>query len=67
VRAHVLAVLHLKLIILFDVYTMTPKRRLYKPFLLSFKGKMLNAFVKVNMVDHMLLVAVCYCFWIKLN
>jgi hypothetical protein len=33
VRTHVLVVLHLKLIILFDVYTITPKRRINKPFL----------------------------------
>jgi hypothetical protein len=34
------------------MYTITIKRRLTKPFLLSFEGKMLNAFIKVNVVNH---------------
>jgi hypothetical protein len=28
---------------------------------------MLNAFVKVNVANLVILVAVCYCFWFKLN
>jgi hypothetical protein len=44
------------------VYTITIKRRLDKPFRLSFNGKLLNAFVKVNMANNMIFVAGCYCF-----
>jgi hypothetical protein len=44
------------------MYTITIKRRVDEPFFSSFFGKMFNAFVKVNMVNHMILVAVCYCF-----
>jgi hypothetical protein len=62
VRTQVLAVCAFKLIILLDVYTITIKRRLDKPFGLSFNEKLLNAFVKVNMAKNMIFVASCYCF-----
>jgi hypothetical protein len=61
-RALLLVVGAFKLIIPLDVHTTTINMRIYKPFLLSFKGNMLNAFVKVNMANHVTLVAVCYCF-----
>jgi hypothetical protein len=67
VRTQVLAVCAFKLIILLDVYTITIKRRLDKPFLLSFNGKMLNAFVKVNVANNMTFVASCYYSLIKLD
>jgi hypothetical protein len=49
------------------VYTITIQRRLIKLFDYLLKGKCLNAFVKVNMADHILLVAFWYCFCIKLK
>jgi hypothetical protein len=50
------------------VHTITLKRRLNKPVDYLLKGKKcLNTFVKVNMPNHILLVAVCYCLLIKLN
>jgi hypothetical protein len=35
--------------------------------MIIFKGKELNAFVKVIIANHVILVAVCYCLLIKLN
>jgi hypothetical protein len=49
------------------VYTITIKRRIYKPLCLALNEKMFNALVKVNMANHVILVAVCYCLLIKLN
>jgi hypothetical protein len=44
------------------MYTITIKRRLIKIFDYLLKGKCLNAFVKVNMANHILLVAIWYYF-----
>jgi hypothetical protein len=41
------------------MYTITIKSRIDKPFCLSCAGKVLNAFVKVNMANHVILAAVC--------
>jgi hypothetical protein len=49
------------------VHTITIKRRLIKLFDYLLKGKCLNTFVEVNMDNHRILVAVCYCLIIKLN
>jgi hypothetical protein len=49
------------------VHTITVKRRLIKLFDYLSKGKCLNTFVKVNMANHIPLVAVCYCLLFKLN
>jgi hypothetical protein len=57
-KTHFLAVVHSKINYSFRCVHNHHKEKINKPFLLSFKGKMLNTIVKVNMVLHVLLVAV---------
>jgi hypothetical protein len=67
VENHILVVCANKLIIYLNMCTITIKIRIIKAFIIIFKRKSDEYLVKVNMVNHVLLVVMCCCFLCKVN